>query len=39
LNIADIEAANGLAGVLRDRGDGLGTLVEMIVQSEAFHAR
>jgi hypothetical protein len=39
LNLADIEAADHLASVLRDRGDGLGTLVELVVQSEAFQTR
>ena len=39
LNIADVEAADALAARLRDRGDGLGDLVVMIVQGEAFQAR
>jgi mono/diheme cytochrome c family protein len=39
LSIADVEAADALAARLRDRGDGLGDLVAMIVQSEAFQAR
>jgi mono/diheme cytochrome c family protein len=39
LNIADVEAADALAARLRDRGDGLGDLVVMIVQSEVFQAR
>ena len=39
LSIADVEAADALADRLRDRGDGLGDLVLMVVQSEAFQAR
>ena len=39
LSIADVEAADALAARLRDRGDGLGDLVVMIAQSEAFQAR
>jgi len=39
LSIADVEAADALAARLRDRGDGLGDLVVMVVQSEAFQAR
>ena len=39
LNIADVEAADALAARLRDRGDGLGDLVVMVAQSEAFQAR
>jgi hypothetical protein len=39
LSIADVEAADALAARLRDRGDGLGDLVMMIAQSEAFQAR
>jgi hypothetical protein len=39
LNLADIEAADRVASVLRDRGDGLGTLVELVTQSEAFQTR
>ena len=39
LNIADVEAADALATRLRDRGDGLGDLVVLVVQSEASQAR
>ncbi len=38
LSIVDIEAADALAARLRDRGDGLGDLVVMVAQSEAFQA-
>ena len=39
LNLADIETADSLAAKLRERGDGLGTLVELVVQSESFQTR
>jgi mono/diheme cytochrome c family protein len=39
LTLTDIEAADKLAVAVRERGDGLGTLVELVTQSEAFQTR
>jgi hypothetical protein len=39
LTLADLEAADSLAPALRDRGDRMGTLVELIVASEVFQSK
>ena len=39
LTLADLEAADSLAPTLRDRGDRMGTLVELIVASEVFQSK
>ncbi|MDA1016531.1 MAG: DUF1592 domain-containing protein [Planctomycetota bacterium] len=39
LTLADLEAADSLAATLRDRGDRMGTLVELIVASEVFQSK
>ncbi len=39
LTLADLEAADSLAPVLRDRGDRMATLVELIVASAVFQSK
>ena len=39
LTLADVEAADSLAPALRERGDQMGMLVELIVASEVFQSK
>jgi hypothetical protein len=37
--LPDVDAADGIASTLKSRGDGLGTLVELITASTAFQSK